>query len=169
MFLGAATRARLTERLRRLFGGNPRRVQAAALPWRRMAGKDGEEGALEVMLVTSRDTGRWVLPKGWPEGEETLADAAIREAREEAGVEGEAGLAEAGRFYYDKRREDGVPWPCEVAVIALRVKVERKKWPEKDNRTRRWFSPAEAASLVDEPDLAELLAELGDNPREIAA
>ncbi|MCR4267795.1 NUDIX hydrolase [Nitratireductor sp. ZSWI3] len=156
---------RLTETVRRLFGGNPRRVQAAALPWR----KSRKGGAVEIMLVTSRDTGRWILPKGWPEGSETLADAAMREALEEAGIAGEVAAEEFGRFYYSKVRGSGIEWRCEVAIIPLRVTRELNKWPERKKRTRRWFAARDAAALVAEPDLAELLLRFGENPREIAA
>lgn len=154
----------MTERVRRLFGGNPRRVQAAALPWRQV----GPDGVVEVLLVTSRDTGRWVLPKGWPEGDETLAEAAAREAFEEAGVKGSAG-SDVGRFYYDKLRGTGIKWRCEVAIVPLEVKREAQKWPEKKKRTRKWCTPEEAASMVAERDLAEFIINFGHNPREIAA
>ncbi|EKF44024.1 NUDIX hydrolase [Nitratireductor indicus] len=165
MIISHCTRMRLTERVRRLFGGNPRRVQAAALPWRTSA----KDGSLEIMLVTSRDTGRWVLPKGWPEGPERLGQTAQREAVEEAGIEGVAADTEIGRFYYKKLRGSGVEWRCEVAIIPLRVTRELNKWPERKKRTRRWFSARDAARLVDEPDLAEMLLRFADNPREIAA
>ena len=76
------TRNLLVERLRRMFGAPPSRVQVAALPWR------PSSRGIEIMLVTSRGTGRWVLPKGWPEKAETLSQAAEREAGEEAGITG---------------------------------------------------------------------------------
>lgn len=163
MLVSHGTRAAITERLRRLFGGNPCRVQAAALPWRRSA------AGIEVMLVTSRGTGRWVLPKGWPEGDETLADSAAREAFEEAGLRGVISPKEAGRYYYGKQRPTGMEWRCEVTVFALEVTEEAPNWPESTMRRRKWFSPAEAAELVDEADLAELVVRFCDNPREIAA
>lgn len=155
----------MTEHVRRLFGANPCRVQAAALPWRSVTAKNHD---VEILLVTSRDTGRWVLPKGWPEGDETLAEAAAREAFEEAGVKGISD-EEIGRFYYNKLRGTGIEWRCEVAVVPLRVQEEADKWPERKRRTRRWFSARDAARLVDERDLSELIARFGDNPRKIAA
>src|SRR5690606_27766655 len=90
----------LRERVRCFLGGMPPHVQVAALPGR-AGGADGE-GAREVMLVTSRGTGRWVLPKGWPEHSEALHEAAAREAAEEAGVSGPVAPQEIGRFYYGK-------------------------------------------------------------------
>lgn len=153
----------LLERLRCLFGGNPPRIQVAALPWRISA-----EGQVEVLLITSRGTGRWVLPKGWIEGRERLAAAAAREAFEEAGVKGHAAQTELGRYLYRKKRNQNVPLRCEVAVIPLEVTDESKKWPESKVRTKRWLSVQEAARLVQEQDLAELIASF-DNPRESAA
>lgn len=164
MFISRGTRNTIMERIRRLFGGNPCRVQAAALPWRRSSG-----GGVEVMLITSRGTGRWVLPKGWPEGGESLAESARREAFEEAGVRGRVSPVEAGRYYYGKQQPSGVSWRCEVAVFPLEVEKEAAKWPERAKRTRKWLPPREAARLVNEPDLAELIVEFCDNPRKIAA
>ncbi|WP_163271279.1 NUDIX hydrolase [Chelativorans alearense] len=163
MIFTHAARIGLTERLRRLFGGNPPRVQAAALPWRR------EGDRIEVLLVTSRGTGRWVLPKGWPEAGESLAGTAAREAREEAGVEGSMAKTEIGRYFYGKEMESGLTWRCEVAVFPLQVKREAARWPEKKERTRRWATPEEAAAMVKEPDLAGLIAAFDGHPREIAA
>jgi 8-oxo-dGTP pyrophosphatase MutT (NUDIX family) len=121
------------------------------------------------MLVTSRKTGRWVLPKGWPDGGESLAESAAREAFEEAGVKGVISQAEAGRYYYRKQMPSGVTWRCEVAVFPLEVEKEAAKWPERAKRKRKWLSPEEAARLVKEPDLAELIVGFCDNPRKIAA
>lgn len=127
--------------------------QVAALPWR--LGEDG----IEVMLVTSRDTGRWILPKGWRELGEQPWQAAAREAAEEAGISGEISSARAGRYFYDKvRRSSGETLHCEVLVYPLQVAELADKWPEKKKRQRRWFKPAEAARCVSETELAELLA-----------
>jgi len=163
MLISRSTRTLITERLRQLFGGMPCRVQVAALPWR--LGKDG----VEVMLITSRGSGRWVLPKGWPEAGETLWDSAAREALEEAGVEGAIGHAAVGRFFYSKVLGNGMEWRCEVPVYPLEVDREAKRWPEKGERTRRWFTASQAAGLVREPELGELIAAFADNPRKIAA
>ncbi|WP_309085387.1 NUDIX hydrolase [Chelativorans sp.] len=156
-------RLNIFERLRRLFGGNPPRVQAAALPWRRAGGD------VEVLLVTSRGTGRWVLPKGWPEGGESLSETAAREALEEAGVEGTTSSAELGRYFYGKQMPTGLTWRCEVAVFPLEVKREVRRWPEKKKRTRRWVAREDARRMVNEPELAALIAGFDGNPRKIAA
>ncbi len=163
MILRHGTRQWLAEKLRSLFGAPPPRVQVAALPWRQ-----GPSGP-EILLVTTRETGRWVLPKGWPEGSEKLGDAAAREALEEAGVSGAIGKREIGRYYYAKRLPSGMEWRCEVLVFALEVDRVADKWPERKKRRRQWFSPSEAAALVTEPDLGELLASFSVNPRQFAA
>ncbi len=153
----------LRERIRCFLGGVPPHVQVAALPWR-----VGDDGGHEVMLVTSRGTGRWVLPKGWPERSEPLHEAAAREAAEEAGVAGPVKPVEIGRFYYGKVRPSGVPRHCEVRVFPLRVESVADKWPERKQRKRRWFAPEEAARLVEETGLRELIAVFATNPRKFA-
>lgn len=142
----------VSDSVRRLFGlGRPCR-QVAALPWR-----ETDQG-LEVMLITSRDTGRWVLPKGWPEGEEEFCDAAAREAAEEAGLSGDISEREAGRYTYRKVKRSGPDLPCEVVVYPLKVEEIADRWPERKQRRRAWFSPREAAARVQEEELAALLS-----------
>jgi 8-oxo-dGTP pyrophosphatase MutT (NUDIX family) len=131
------------------------RVQAAALPWRRT------ETGVAVMLITSRDTGRWVLPKGWPKAGELLCDAAAREAAEEAGIKGRVDGEEVGRFFYAKTRAKGDPVPCEVLVYPLEVGRVADRWKEKGQRDRKWVSPDDAAGMVAEPGLSALLAGFG--------
>jgi 8-oxo-dGTP pyrophosphatase MutT (NUDIX family) len=138
--------------------------QVAALPWRRKG-----SGKVEVMLITSRDTGRWVLPKGWPERGETLWDAAAREAGEEAGLKGRVATSEIGRFHYDKLKASGQLLHCEVAVFPLEVQTVASKWPEKGQRKRAWVSPKEAAERVQEPELSKLLKGFSGTARSLAA
>lgn len=161
--MGPLKRARIAERLRRLFGGNPPHSQGAALPWRY------GPGGVEVLLVTSRGTGRWVLPKGWPEKNETLSETAKREAYEEAGVRGTISEDELGRYLYRKTMDSGVLLRCEVAVFPLKVEQEARKWPERKKRIRRWVRKEEAAMMIDEADLAELICSFTVNPRKNAA
>ena len=137
--------------------------QVAALCWRL------HKGRIQVLLVTSRDTGRWVLPKGWPMSGKPAQTAAAREAWQEAGVEGLVQAQPIGRYCYDKMRPNAVPLPCCVDVFALRVQRLKAAFPEHKQRHRKWFSAAEAASLVAEPDLAALLSGLHETPSRLDA
>jgi 8-oxo-dGTP pyrophosphatase MutT (NUDIX family) len=161
--LSIRTRTYMAERLRRLIGGLPCRTQVAALPWRVTP-----EGP-EVLLVTSRGTGRWVIPKGWPEGEEQFCDAAAREALEEAGVAGRVDADALGRYYYAKHLPRGREWRCEVRVYPLHVEDVADKWRERKKRKRQWFAAKDAARLVDEPDLAELIRGFANDAPRVAA
>jgi 8-oxo-dGTP pyrophosphatase MutT (NUDIX family) len=128
------------------------RVQCAALPFRVSDGS-----GIEVMLVTSRETRSWIIPKGWVKKGDNLWQSAAREAREEAGVTGVVGTESIGSFSYDKRLANGQTVPCEVQVFPLQVKRRRKKWPEKGQREISWFSPDAAAEAVREPLLGSLI------------
>lgn len=161
--MNALTASSLVERVRRLFGKVPCRLQAAALPWRRK----GDD--IEVMLITSRDTGRWVLPKGWPEADEELCDAAAREAGEEAGISGAVARRAAGRYFYAKVRASGEEVPCEVLVFPLEVDTVADKWKERRQRRRKWVTPQQAARMLNEPELCRLIAAFCADPRKAAA
>ena len=130
----------------------PPRRQVAALCWR-----EGERG-LEVLVISSRGTGRWILPKGWPMRGKDLAGAALQEAWEEAGAIFVAAPAvQVGRFASVKVSDSGLAEPSEVVVYAAQVRALADDYPEVGPRRRRWASPAEAAELVDEAGLAELI------------
>jgi 8-oxo-dGTP pyrophosphatase MutT (NUDIX family) len=132
------------------------RQQCAALPWRL-----SEENTVEVLLVTSRDTRRWVIPKGWPmKGRKPHIVAAI-EAQQEAGLHGKVEKSKLGDFEYEKRMKGGGAVDCVVEVYALRVEQQRKKWREKGQRVTYWFDYAVAAQQVDEPGLKELILAFG--------
>lgn len=130
------------------------RTQVAALCWR------VEDGKLQVLLVTSRETGRWVLPKGWPMEGKSAPEAARAEAWEEAGVDGKVSDSCVGLFAYRKVLGPGIDVPCVVAVYPLKVKALADDFPERAERERRWFSPKKAAQKVEEPELKELLRSL---------
>jgi len=163
MLISHTTRNRLAEQVRRLFGAMPSRVQVAALPWRERG------GLIEVMLITSRDTGRWVLPKGWPEGGEELHESAAREAAEEAGIAGTMSHIKAGSYFYGKVLPTGMRRRCEVRVFPMQVSEVVSDWPEKNERRREWFSAGRAAQLVREPDLGEIIADFGRRHHKDAA
>lgn len=128
------------------------RTQYAALPWR----KAGDR--VEVLLITSRESRRWVIPKGWPMKDMAPGPCAAQEAFEEAGVVGQTKRKTLGAYHYDKRLRSGRLQHVRVMVYALEVREERDTWPEMNQRDRNWTTPADAASLVDEPELKTLLA-----------
>jgi 8-oxo-dGTP pyrophosphatase MutT (NUDIX family) len=130
------------------------RQQCAALP------VVGGGAAARVVLVTSRETRRWVIPKGWIEPGEAPHRSAAREAYEEAGLVGEAEAVPLGVYAYGKRMRTGHVAPCEVLVFRFRVARLLYDWPERRERTRRLVTPHAAAGLVQEPELALLLRQL---------
>jgi len=128
--------------------------QYGALPWRYSG------GGLEVMLITSRDTGRWVIPKGWPIRGLTPSQAAAREAYEEAGLGGMMSSKPIGEFEYGKRVDDGKVQPTRVTVFALERMVQHREWPEQGQRRMQWFSITDAAKAVEEPELKMIIKKL---------
>lgn len=135
--------------------------QIAALPLR------WNDDAVEVLMITSRDTGRWVVPKGWTmKGVKPWAAAAI-EAMEEAGAKGHIAREIFGTYRYDKILDDGGAQPCNVRVYPMVVDRLKPDWKEKDERRRKWFPLSDAARLVDEPELALMLKRLSVKPKRI--
>jgi len=123
--------------------------QVAALCWR--------AAPVQVLLITSLNSKRWILPKGWPENDMTPAQAAAREAFEEAGIVGEIDQTPLGAYHYLKDRKDGGAMPCSVDVFALQVTTELDDWPEKGSRELAWLTLVQAAAKVSEPGLREIL------------
>jgi 8-oxo-dGTP pyrophosphatase MutT (NUDIX family) len=133
--------------------------QCAAFPFQE---RDGET---HVLLVTSRETKRWVLPKGWTEKPGCDAEQAAREAYEEAGIIGRIGTVSIGAYTYPKRLNCGATVTCDVEVFPLAVARLLEDWPEKSQRERRWFTLPEAAMAVDEGGLVTLMLQLSAPPR----
>jgi 8-oxo-dGTP pyrophosphatase MutT (NUDIX family) len=133
----------------------PKRVQYAALPYRRSG-----DARTQVMLVTSRDSGRWVIPKGWPKKRKTPQGTAASEALEEAGVVGVVGHDSIGSYSYKKRLKSGAVVACEVRVFPLKVKRQQKSWRERGEREIQWFSRAKAAKVVRESALSDIIRSL---------
>lgn len=130
----------------------PKRIQVAALCYR------GKGDKRKVLLVTSRDTGRWIVPKGWLVDGLDAKGSAVQEAWEEAGVKpARVSKTAIGSFDYDKRLKGGLPVPVEAQVYAIEVGDVANDFPEADERRRAWVSPEEAARMVSEPGLQELL------------
>lgn len=138
-------------------GGDTCPTQYGALCWRMHRGK------VEVLLITSRDTGRWVIPKGWPIAGRSPSQAAAREAFEEAGVEGRVSSAGLGLFNYRKVLSPKQSIACKVEVFSLRVAKLVTKFPERHERRRKWFAAEKAARKVIEPELRALLQGLPQN------
>ena len=130
------------------------KMQYAALPWRYSG------ASREVLLISSRDTGRWVIPKGWPIKGLSPAETAAREAYEEAGLGGQVSKKPIGEFEYAKRLGDGTVLPTKVEVFSLEQMIQHPQWPEQGQRTLKWFSIPEAAEAVQEPELKDIIRKL---------
>lgn len=125
-------------------------AQVGVLPWRK------RKGVVEVCLVTSRGTGRWIVPKGWLMAGRTPAEAAAIEAWEEAGLKGTVSEEPLGIYEYVKQSS-----PTRRSMVALlfamRVRDEADKFPERRDRKRIWLKPKKAAARLDDPELARLV------------
>lgn len=116
-----------------------------------------KRGKVQVLLITSRRRGRWIVPKGWPMDRRTPAQSAAQEAWEEAGVTGEAHDRCLGLFSYAKQYQGMGTLPCVVMVYAVQVARLSARFPERGQRRRKWFSLKKAATKVSEPELARIL------------
>tara|TARA_R110002124_G_scaffold63350_8_gene172957 strand:- start:861 stop:1334 length:474 start_codon:yes stop_codon:yes gene_type:complete len=139
----------------------PRAIQVAALPWRLL------DDAPQVMLVTSRRSRRWLLPKGWQIEGKDLAQSALTEAFEEAGVLGTISSQPIGSYRYLKQFDNGHSIPSQALVFGLAVTQELTDWPEIRQRSRAWFSLEDAAAQVQAPGLAQMLRQLGLMERQL--
>ncbi len=126
------------------------RTQFAALCYRIKNEK------LQFCLITSRGSGRWIVPKGWPMDGQTPMDAAATEAYEEAGVRGKTLPRPIGVFSYNKMHSDD-ELPCIAVVYPLRVKKVLRTWPERKERERKWVSRKKAAAMVDDAELRDII------------
>jgi len=112
----------------------------------------------KVLVITSRETKRWIIPKGWPIDGLGPDAAAAQEAWEEAGVKPAVVKPDSiGTYDYDKRLKNGDIVPCATQVFAIEVSKLEDEFPEVDERTRKWVDSDEAAELVDEPGLKAIL------------
>ncbi|MCM2476787.1 NUDIX hydrolase [Rhizobium sp. CG5] len=144
--------ARVTDTL---FHGNVR-TQYAAICHR----QNSSDGSIEVLLITSRDSGRWVIPKGWPMRKKKPHEVARQEAWEEAGVRGRVRKKVWGHYTYMKKLDDGDLVPAVVQVHLLDVAQMENDFPERDQRRLAWFRPSIAALAVEEPELSGLITKL---------
>lgn len=127
-------------------------LQFAALPFR------AEAGNVQIRLITSRETRRWIIPKGWPIRGLAPKDVAAREAFEEAGLVGRiVGKRSIGSYHYTKRLPQNQERLCCVKVFLLSVDRQLDDWPEKEQRAYQWVTPRKAARMVDERGLARII------------
>jgi 8-oxo-dGTP pyrophosphatase MutT (NUDIX family) len=131
--------------------GKAHSVQYGALPYRKIKSR------VKILLVTSRGTRRWIIPKGWPQRGMPPHRAAAQEALEEAGVAGKISKKTVGSYWYDKAFERGLAVRCKVHVFPLRVTRQLKAWPEKRQRRTQWHSPSQASRRVREAHLREII------------
>src|SRR3989442_2649092 len=129
-----------------------RRVQYGALPYRLRAGSRPQ-----FMLVPSRETWRWIIPKGWPKKGKSPHHSAAREAFEESGVVGAGARRSVGSFTYEKRLKNGGAVVCEVRVFPLQVRRRNKQWPDKQERVVKWLHAPQAAAKAKEPKFTAII------------
>lgn len=129
--------------------------QFAAICYRKVG-----DNLVEILLITSRDSGRWIIPKGWPIAKLAPHQVAEREAWEEAGVKGKARKRPFGFYTYIKTLANGERVPSVVQVHLLQAEKIDEKFPEEKQRNSRWLPPLEAAALVHEPELKSLLGKV---------
>ncbi|MFV0293437.1 MAG: NUDIX hydrolase [Paracoccus sp. (in: a-proteobacteria)] len=132
-----------------MLGRRPLALQVGAVCQHPKTGK--------LLLITSRGTHRWIIPKGWPMAGRSAGSAALQEAWEEAGIRGEVKDQPLGHYRYSKRQDGGLKVQINVQVHLVRVTSLADDFPEAAERNRSWFTPADAADHVDEADLAALL------------
>ncbi|MBW8727095.1 MAG: NUDIX hydrolase [Inquilinus limosus] len=134
------------------------RLQYGALPYRFRP-----DGSIEILLVTTRRTRRWIVPKGWKIKGKKPPKSAAQEAFEEAGVQGVVSGKPIGSFVYDKwLDDDGVTAPCEVRIFPLLVKRQGNTWRECEEREARWVDPGKALEMIDDQGLRDLIAAFAD-------
>ncbi|MCX5568642.1 MULTISPECIES: NUDIX hydrolase [Kaistia] len=134
--------------------------QFGALPWRR-----NKHGEIRVLLVTSRERGRWLFPKGWLAPGRSAPDSAATEAFEEAGVVGDIHREALGSYSYAKILNDQSSVDCIVTMFPLRVRGTLLEWRERCERKRRWCHLSEAVEIVSDEGLGRLLREIQADDR----
>lgn len=139
----------------------PKSQQVAALPWRK------NKGELEILLVTTRTTKRWLIPKGWCMEAKADHDAAAIEAFEEAGVKGDVNSFPVGSYVYEKILRSGNTRSLTVQVYALEVREEFLDWPERHERKRKWVSVQQAIEMIGEPELKPVVLAFGGRSNSI--
>jgi len=133
------------------------------LAYRRVGGKPG--APIEIMLVTSRQTRRWIIPKGNVDHGMAPHAAAAQEAEEEAGVLGDISHDPIGSFIYEKRIVGGLCITAKVMVFPLAVREVKDEWKESNWRRRQWFAIDDVANVIQEPGLCEIIGDFAAEMR----
>lgn len=141
---------------KRLADGRPLE-QVAALPYRL-----APDGSLEILVLSSRETRRAVIPKGWPMKNRKDWKSAQIEARQEAGAVGEISRKRLGQYLYWKRFDTHFSL-VKVSVYPFAVKRQLSDWPERHERVQSWLSPEDAALLIDETELGAMILDFAQS------
>lgn len=154
---------KLQKAIRRIKAGE-KVIQIAALPYRFR-----DNGRIEVLLITSRHGGHFIIPKGWPMEGKSHSETAAEEARQEAGVVGKAGRRAIGKLRHWKRLR-GSTIPVELIVFPLKVFTQLTTWREKNQRLRKWLSPDHAVGVLGDRRLANIVAQIHNRlPADVAS
>lgn len=140
------------------------RQQYAALCFRCFPDRDD----IEILVITSRETGRWIIPKGWPMKKKKPYEAAALEAFQESGVRGRVGKRAVGRYTYLKWLDNQHVSPCIVEVFPMDVTEQKADYKEQGQRKLAWVSPDEAARRVREVELKSLLVHFRPKRKKIS-
>ncbi len=133
-------------------------IQYAALPYRQTGGR------VSILLVSSRGTRRWIIPKGWPISGCKPHEAAATEAHEEAGLMGQIAEEPLGSYRYMKEIKVGQSIAVQVIVFPFApVDARVEAFKEAGQRVATWFPYRRAAALVAEPSLRRLILDFGDS------
>ena len=130
-------------------------IQYAALPYRL------EGRRVQILLITSRQSKRWIIPKGWPINGLMPREAAATEAAEEAGIIGQVEPKPIGSYHYLKDLKREQTTAVQVIVFPFRVEGQAKAWKEQGERSQKWFGYRKAAGLVAESSLRRLIRDFG--------
>uniref|UniRef100_A0A1D1YAC2 Nudix hydrolase 17, mitochondrial n=1 Tax=Anthurium amnicola TaxID=1678845 RepID=A0A1D1YAC2_9ARAE len=139
------------------YTSNGRRLVVGCIPYKFKAEKtpcmDAVDQALEVLVISSQKGQDILFPKGGWESDESIKDAARREAMEEAGVEGNVERV-LGKWRYKSKTQDSYKLGY---MFPMNVTEELIHWPEMENRKRRWVTVAEARETCQQPWMKKAL------------
>lgn len=127
-------------------------IQSAVLPIKK------EKSEIYILLITSRNQTKWIIPKGIVEENLSHWESAEKEAFEEAGINGRIEKKSIGEYEYKKW--GGI---CKVVLYPFIVETEFEDWPEKYFRNRKWFKVDKALKKLKNKKLKELIKQYFKN------